>query len=185
MRHCSPCYLPILTCLALSLVSCARAPESYPPPAQFVMPPGAEPPVATQDPNRLLIAMADVDWKSYLVSGVIESPDGDDMRWCRPSVRFRLTPNDVQGLQFYMRFILHDLILRKSGSATIAISINGRELDRPRFVNGGEKEYIHPVPDGWLAPGRPVAIALDMDPPLVISAGDQLGILLHSIGFKK
>src|SRR5262249_54219902 len=154
-----------------------RAPESYSPPVQFSMPPGPEPAVPAPDPNRPLIAMADVDWKSHVLGGVLESPDGDEWRWCRPSARFRLTPDNVRGLPFYMRVILVDDSFRQSGAVTVAISINGHELARPRFANGGQHEYTHPVPEDWLAAGTPAAITLDVSPPLVTSGGDQLGVL--------
>ena len=161
-----------------------RPPDSYPLPKQFIMPSGPEPAVAMPDPNRLLIEMADLDWKSHALAGVLDGPDGEEMRWCRPSVRFRLTPKDVQGLSFYMRFILVDDLLRQSGAAALAVSINGRELDRAKLTNGGEQEYRHPVPNDWLAAGQPVTIAVDITPPLA-TPGGELGVLLRSIGFKK
>ncbi|HEV2690939.1 MAG TPA: hypothetical protein VGV35_20425 [Bryobacteraceae bacterium] len=137
------------------------------------------------EPNRLLIAMADADWKSHVVDGVLNGPDGATYQWTRPTASFRLTPNDVRALQFYMRFTLVDDSFRQTGAVTIAISINGHELDRPRMTNSGEREYVHGVPDGWITAGRPVTIALDVEPALITSRGDKLGVLLHSIGFKK
>ena len=67
---------------------------------------------------------------------------------------------------------------------TIAISINEHELDRLAIKDAGEHEYTHPAPEEWVQPGQPVTIALDVTPPLATSGG-ELGILLHSIGFKK
>jgi len=171
--------------LCLLTCSCVSAPDSYPPPAQFVMPSGPEPPAAMPDAFRPLINMADLDWKSHVLADVLDGPDSEEWRWCRPSPRFRITPNEIQGAQFYMRFIVVADILRKSGAVTVAISINGHELDRPRYVEDGEHEYTRAVPDGWLVANQPVTIALDVTPPLVTASGDKLGILLHSIGFKK
>ena len=171
--------------MCLALGACSRAPDSYPPPVQFVMPSGPEPAAALPGPNRPLLAMADADWKSHVLEGVLDGPDGESFRWCRPVARFRVTPNDVHVLQFYMRFIVVDDALRQTGAVTIAISINGHTLDRPRITTGGEQEYVHDVPQGWLVAREPVTIALDAQPGLVVSPTERLGVLLNSIGFRK
>ena len=174
----------IIPMLCLALVAC-RGPESYPPPAQFVMPSGPEPPATMPDPNRLLIAMADLDWKSHVIDGVLDGPDSENYRWCHPRALFRLTPTDIRSLVFYTRFILIDAQFRPAGVVTLTISINGHTLDRARFVKSGDQEYLRPVPEGWLTAGEPVIITLDLAPPLPVANGDQLGVLLHSIGFRK
>ena len=174
--------LALVPIVCLALIAC-REPESYPPPAQFVMPSGPEPAATMPDPNRPLIAMADLDWKTHVVDGVLDGPDGETFRWCHPKAEFRMAPTDVRGLVFYTRFILVDDQFR-NGAVTLTISINGHTLDRARMAKSGGQEYSRPVPDGWLVAGQPAIITLDLSPWLM-SNGEQLGVLLHSIGFKK
>jgi len=148
------------------------------------MPSGPEPAPTMPDPDRPMIAMGDLDWKSHVIDGVLDGPDGETYSWCHPKAQFRLTPKDVRGLVFYTRFIVVDAQFRQTGAVTLTISMNGHTLDHARIARGGDQDYERPVPSGWLTAGQPVIITLDLAPPLSFN-GDELGVLLHSVGFKR
>lgn len=179
MRH----WLLFTTLLGLG--SCARSPDSYPTPAQYVMPPGPEPPAPPVRRRQPVLAMAEPDVNAHILQDVIEEPDGQDWRWTRQHPKFSLSLKNAGNLNFYMRFAIVQETWRDTGPVTLTIRVNDQILDRPRFEKPGDFEYRRPAPADMLAARNPVVIAVDVDPPWTAPGGGKLGIYLHSIGFEK
>ena len=172
------------TVLLLGLCACHSAPDAYPPPAQYVMPSGPEPAAAELAFARPLLAMSDPDIRSHLLADVIAGPEGDEWRWTNAHPKFQVRLAAAEGLDFLMRFRVPRETLVASGPVTITIGLDGHVLDRPRFSSPDEHLYRRPVPPGVLAAGKPLVVALDVDPIWTSPDGTKLGILIHSLGFE-
>ncbi|MBI3693536.1 MAG: hypothetical protein HY238_01665 [Acidobacteria bacterium] len=171
--------------LAAALASCVRAPDSYPLPAQYVMPSGPESAAAKLDGPRPLLGMSDPDLESRIVQDVRPAPDGDDWRWTGEHPKFRLTLDDVTNLQFCLDLSMRPETLRDTGPVTLTIRINDALLDRPTFAWPGDQEYARAVPAGVLKGPGDVVVSLDVDRPWMAPDQVKLGIYLRSIGFRK
>ena len=174
-----------VTLASIAMCSCMRPPDAYPPPPQYVMPPGPEPPASTYIRTEPLLVMSEPDINPHILQDVIESPDGEEWRWTNQHPQLSLSLDRVEKLNFYMRFTLVAETLRDTGPVTLTIRIDDRVLARPKFDRPGNFEFRQAVPAAMLTTQRPVIIAVDVDPPWTSPEKTTLGIYLHSIGFQR
>jgi hypothetical protein len=170
--------------LLCSMWSCARPPESYPPPLQIVFPSGPEPVVTPPAGDRLLLAMSDPDVNSHILGDVYADREGAEWRFTGPHPRFRLHLQNSVNLGFYVRFFIHDESLAAHGQTSLSVDINGHRFGS-RFSLPGDMEYRHLIPENWITAPGPVDISLDVDPPWRFSDTTVYGLHLHSIGFER
>lgn len=174
----------LVAALLFAACSCARAPESYAPPLQVVLPNGPEPSVAVPA-SRLLLAMSDPDVNAHILRDVYAAPDGTEWRFTGLHPQFRFPVSERRDLDFYIRFLVGDDSLLARGPVEFSVEINGHRFRSYRFSFPGDTEYRHAVPDDWIAGPAPVDISLDIDPAWKLADGTVFGLYLHSIGFAR
>lgn len=147
---------------------CRSLPVSFPPPAQR---PAME--------ARHFVMMGDPDSGNFIVQGFRPKSEGE-WRWAldHPVLRFILP--EAGPLRFTMDFTLPDATFRMTGPVTLAISINGHPLDRPRYDHAGNYQYARPVPDDLLH--KPGENLVAIGPDKVATPG-KLGFVLIRAGF--
>lgn len=147
---------------------CSSLPVSFPPPAQR---PALE--------DRHFVMMGDPDAGSFIVQGFRAKSEGE-WRWAldHPVLRFILP--DAGLLQFAMDFTLPDATFQATGPVTLAISINGHLLDRPRYDHAGNYHYARAVPDALLHQPGENLVAIDPDK---VAMPGKLGFVLTRAGF--
>lgn len=175
----------MIALLSILILCACSHPEAFPPPAQVVMPSGPEPPAASENSARPLLAMSDADADAHILRDVPPARDDPDWRFTGPHPKFRLELHDVSHLVFYVRFFNHREALLARGPVTFAVEINNKQFRSERFSFEGDVEYRHPLPDGFMAKPGPVEISLDISPPWHYPGDGTVGVLLHSIGFQQ
>src|SRR5215510_9411383 len=153
-----------LLALILGVGACSRQPNSYPPPAQFVMPSGPEPRVPPQTGERLMLFMSDEDVGSYMTDDIKEGVEGYVYRPVGLHPKFRLNIERVSRFDFYIRFFNHEAALRERGPVSLVIGIRGRYFKTPGFSFGGSQKYRWIIPEGWITEPGPLELSLDIDP---------------------
>src|SRR2546423_2196370 len=174
----------IFVTAAGALQFCAPAPDSYPPPAQYKMPPGPEPAIPPLDPARALLEMSDADLEAHIVRDIFASHDETGWCWTGEHPAVRLNPGELKDTELYLRFAVPEQTFRVTGPVTVTVRIGDRVLDRFRIDRSREREYRRPVAAQDVA-SRPIVLSLDVAPTWISpSDGVRLGVLLHSIGFR-
>ena len=145
----------LLIPLALGLAGCGSTLE-YPPPAQKVMPTGPEPLLG---PN--IARMSDLSVDAAVVKDVLKADPGSAWRWTNqhPRLKAWFHPGDPQN--FYLRFTLAGVILKKIGPLTIRMIVNDHAFDARRFDKEQEYEYSKLVPAALLGPEDSAIVGFD------------------------
>jgi hypothetical protein len=165
----------------LLLTSCAKYPESYPPPEQRKF-------AAASDANVLgsIVRMGDLNAEAYFVKDIAMGLEGGAWRWTteEPTLKFYLETN--QNLRFVMDFAIADLTFKDTGPVTFSIFINGRLFDKARYDRPGEKHYEKPVPPGFFKPKSEVTVSVKPDKIWIAKDdGAKMGFILIRIGFEE
>ena len=180
--------LPHSSLLAIALIflacSCSRAPESYPPPVQVMLPPRPEPAVVLPV-SRLALAMSDPDIDTHVLRDVYAELHATEWRFTGLHPAFRFDFDERHNLDFYIRLLIGDDSLLARGPVEFTVNINGHRFRSYRFSYPGDTEYRHPVPDDWIAVAGPIDISLDINPPWRLPDGTVYGLFLNSIGFAR
>ena len=162
---------PAIILIAPSILlwaGCQSLPVSFAPPSQ-------RPALASGH----FVLMGDPAADSFIVQGFRARSEGS-WRWalCHPVLRFLLP--EIGPVKFTMDFTLPDGTFRETGPVSLAISVNGHVLDRPRYEHPGDYQYQHPVPEGWLHPNGENRVAIDPDK---CATPEKLGFVLARVGF--
>jgi len=155
-------------------------PDSYPPPAQIVMPAGAEPAIPAKTGPREFLAMSDPDVDAHILGDVFPPDDNVEWRYTGLHPRFRLDVRDQSRLVFYLRFFNPGDALRERGPVTVTVNINGQKATSQRFAYEADQEMRYRLIPGILTQPGPVEITLDISP-----AWHDYGLMIHSIGFER
>jgi hypothetical protein len=110
--------------------------------------------------------------------------EGDHHRWTagHPELRFRLA--SAKGLRLVIDFGILPDIMREMGPMTVAIRVNGRELDRTRYTEPGDKHFEKPVPAEWLRTDADTLVSMEIDPVWKSPHGlGDHGVGLMNMGF--
>ena len=123
--------------------------------------------------------MSDPAADSFIVGGFRAKSEGA-WRWAldRPVLRFTLP--ETGPLEFTMDFTLPEATFHETGPVTLAISINGKPLDRPHYDHAGDYHYAHSVPEAWLHPNSENLVAIVPDK---CATPEKLGFVLSRAGF--
>lgn len=123
--------------------------------------------------------MSDPHADDFIVQGFRDKSEGS-WRWTHdhPTLRFRLPESGP--LRFKMDFTLPEATFHETGPVTLAIAINGRPLDRPRFTQAGDYHYIHPVPEALLHRDGENLVSIEPDKT---ATAERLGFVLIRAGF--
>jgi len=164
--------------MALVLASCARLPESFPPPSQrqpLIVPPahGLGYYLSMDDPQAAL----------YLVQDFQDHGPGT-WRWAYAHPVLRFFVPDVPRLKFVMDFAIPERTFRETGPVTLTFRVNGALFGRFLCDHPGELHLSQPVPRELLHPAAINLVAIDPHPVWVSKAdGGKLGFILSRAGF--
>jgi len=174
-----------LIALAFVFILSSCTPPPYAPPPQVKLPQGPEPPI-TRDPKAgLILAMSDPDANDHILADMFPGDVGSEWRFTGLHPKFRLDVRHTAPLYFYLRFSVTDEMVRDRGPVTIAIAIDGKPFQAPRFTTNGEREYRWPVPDGLVPAAGVIAVSLDISPPWRAPDGNLYGVFLNTVGFEE
>jgi hypothetical protein len=158
--------------------SCARQPETYPPPEQ-------RPPLTLPPPTPFghFVSMKDPNAGAYIVADIADRGPGP-WRWAYSHPVLRFFVPAVPRVSFAMDFSLPERTFRETGPVTLTFLVNGAFLDRYRCDDPGEQHYSHSVPSAMVRPNEVNVVAIDPDPVWISkSDGGRLGFILSRAGF--
>lgn len=166
---------------ALALAGCSREPDWYAPPIQ-------RQPLAVSEPAFVgsYVYMGNPNADAYIVHDVAAASEGGTWRWTyrRPELQFYLAT--AGHLRFVMEFAIPDSTFAETGPVTLAVSINGRLLDRFRYEKPGSYTLDKPVPAGYLKPDAINRVTIEPDKIWTSREdGATLGFILTSAGFQE
>lgn len=163
---------PPVLILALTFLwaGCHSLPISFAPPQQ-----------RPALPTGNFVLMSDPTADSYIVQG-FRAHSETTWRWAydHPVLRFSLP--ETGALKFEMDFTLPDATFHQTGPVTLAISVNGRPLDRPRYDHPGDYHYQHEVPEAMLRANGENRVAIDVNKS---ATPEHLGFVLTRAGFSE
>ena len=123
--------------------------------------------------------MSDPAADQFIVQGFRAKSEGS-WRWALDHPVLRFTLPETGALQFTMDFTLPEATFRQTGPVSLAISVNGAPLDRPRYDRPGDYHYQHPVPENRLRPNGENLVAIVPDR---CATPEKLGFVLGRAGF--
>jgi hypothetical protein len=167
----------VLAAVAVLTVSCVPTPEYYSPPPPHVHS-GADTAVGLLD---AYFRVEDPDAQMFLVKDV-EALEGS-FRWTHAEPEFRFFLNSTAKVKFTMEFSVHDVTFKDTGPLSIALLVNGREIDTVRYDEPGRKLYVKPVPSELLRRNEENRVLVRVLNPWRTGDGAVLGIILHAAGF--
>jgi hypothetical protein len=129
-----------------------------------------------------MVMMSDRRADAYIVGGFRPASEGP-WRWAndRPVLRFYLP--DSGPLQLVFDLTLPEPTFALTGPVSIAIAVNGREIDRIHCDRAGSYSYRHPVGDECLRRKAINMVALTPDKTALRQGGEKLGFVLSRAGF--
>lgn len=161
------------------LSGCTNIPDTYAPPVQRRPLTGPEP-----SPVTHFVAMNAPNAEAHFVHGVSRHLEAGAWRWLEPRAELVFRLDTRSHLRYVMEFAIPEVTFAQRGPVRIAIRINGRLLDEPRYQRGGEFRYEKPVPAEWLRTDIHNFVTLEIDKPWIAPGdGARLGFILKSVGF--
>lgn len=161
------------------LAGCTSIPDTYAPPVQRRPMTGPEP-----SPVTHFVSMKDAGAEAHFLSGVSPHLEVGSWRWTEPRAELVFRLSQVRNLRFVMEFAIPEITFAQRGPVSIAISVNGRLLARPRYERGGEFRFEQAVPAEWLRTDMHNHVTLEIDKAWVAPEdGARLGFILKSAGF--
>jgi hypothetical protein len=119
-----------------------------------------------------------------VVKGVLVGDPKADGYWTLDESEFRFELSSTQHNVFRERFYLPAETLKQTGPLIVDFYVNGRLLDRARFVKDGDVTYQQAVPMGWLKTGSLTTVRMRVHNPYIAPRdGARLGVLLRSAAF--
>lgn len=170
---------PALIPLVL-LSGCAPIPDSYPPPFQR---PGAV--EVEPDPVGPIAVMANPDAEAYFVQDIARHLEGT-WRWAnkRPTVRLRL--QELKPAKLFWEFSIAGVTFDKTGPVTVSFFVNGKQVDRVRYAEPGDKRFEKDIPASLLRTDDYNIVAAEADRYWVAEAdGVILSFTLTRIGLSQ
>ena len=165
--------------LLVFLCSCARYPESYPPPEQ-------RHPVAGGNPNpiSMMVTMSDADAAVHFVKDIdLEPPPGTVWRWAGPQATLKILALSTRNVKFSADFTLWPTAFEQTGPVELTFVVNTRQLDKVRYTTPGDKHFLKPIPEEWLTTEIESTISIAIDKMYVGEDGKKFGFILSSAGF--
>jgi hypothetical protein len=169
--------------LAGALCSCARYPESYPPPEQRHPAEGANP-----DSESMLLEMSSPGASRHIVKDIDIDLAGPSnlWRWTKQNPTVKILAVTTQNLKLAIDFTLWDIAFRQTGPVELTFVVNGRRLDKIRYSTPGEKHFEKPIPPDWLASDVESTISVSIDKLYIAPQdGAKFGFILSRIGFSR
>lgn len=165
--------------LCLFVAGCTNIPDTYAPPVQRRPMTGPEP-----SPLTHFIPMNAVNAEAHFVRGVSRHLEAGSWRWVEPRAELMFRLSSTQHLRYVMEFAIPEVTFAQRGPVNVTVCINGHELERQRYVKGGEFRLEKPVPPEWLRTDLHNYVTLEIDKPWVAPGdGARLGFILRSAGF--
>jgi hypothetical protein len=163
--------------LLLCLSACERLPESYPPPEQRHPVAGLNP-----GPEAMLVEMASPDANLYIVKDIY-GLGGSPWRWTSQNPTIKVLVLSTEKLKLSADYALWDDGFKQTGPVELSFFVNGKLLDKVRYVTPGVKHFEKPVPADWLAPDMEIPISFSVD-KLYVSPRDgmKFGVILTRLG---
>jgi len=167
--------------LAAALCSCARYPESYPPPEQRRAPEGINP-----DSAPMLVEMSNPGASWHIVKDIDPGEPGAQWRWTKQNPTVKILAVTTQGMKLTVDFTLWDVAFRQTGPVELTFLVNGKPLDKIRYTTPGEKHFEKPIPPDWLATDVESMISISVDKLYIAPQdGAKFGFILSRIGFSR
>jgi hypothetical protein len=173
----------VIVCGLMMLTGCGRVPDSYAIPAQYAMPPGADPSVLPGDPNRPFLVVSEPDASNFFVRDIVDTRDGVEFRATGADPAFRFPAVQPGQAYFHVRYYVHPDQVRIKGVVTLTVLINGRRLGQLTSLQQGVFDQRLPILPGMLTSAGPVELTIHVDP--LWGDKGEYGILIHSVGFEE
>jgi hypothetical protein len=166
-----------LAIIVLSLCSCDRLPETYPPPEQ------RQPQALLPDPAAMMVDMSDPDASQHVVKDIYDAP-GQPWRWTAKQPTVKVLVYATENVKLSTDFAIWDDGFKKTGPLELSFLVNGHLLGEEKYITPGYKHFEKAVPADWLSPDTESTIAVDVD-KLYVSPldGAKFGFILTRIGF--
>ena len=132
------------------------------------------------------VAMNDPRAGAHLMRDISRFVEGEGWRWAgqRPQMRFYLEA--ASNLRFCLDFSIPEATFKDTGPMALAYLINGRPLDKVRYLQAGVQHYEKPVPESLLRAGQENLVEIEPDKVWTSKDdGAKLSILLIRAGFVK
>jgi hypothetical protein len=133
-------------------------------------------------PDVPLLVMGTTSAAENVVGGM--SDEESEWPWSDEHPRFRCFLRDRGPWQFILQFFATNDTLKDTGPVTVTVSINGAPFSKFLVEKAGIARYEHDVPAENPLSGR-ADIDLTINPFWTSTDGTRLGILIHSIGFRR
>jgi hypothetical protein len=160
----------------IGISGCARAPESYPIPAQYQPVSGPE-----QLSYDHFVRAADPDARSYFIKDVRDLEG--DFRWTLANPEFRFFLKRTEGLRFKLEFGVNSVTLRDVGPLEFTIEINDHLLGKVHETTPGLRSFEAKVPAAWLTPNEDAIVRMRVSNPWPARKETDLGFVFYAAGF--
>jgi|FLYL01.1.fsa_nt_gi hypothetical protein len=163
---------------AFMLAGCMNTPDVYAPPIQRRPMAGEMSP-----PIGHFVSVSDPNAERYFVRDV-RILEANSYRWTGKNPTFRFLLQSTKNLKFLMEFSISGETMKVTGPLTMAVSVNGRLLDRVTYSEPGPKLFEKPVEESWLSEDSETIVSVEFDKVYIAEAdGVQLGVTLSRAGF--
>ena len=125
-----------------------------------------------------------MEWAKIL-SGVSEGDPKSEYRWTGPESSFEFRLEQSGNLIFRTEYFVSDKVLAQTHPQTVILTINDVVLHRHLESAPGIKQWSVPIPADLLLKMPTTRVTLTVKPPYIETNGEQLGILLHRVGFAR
>jgi hypothetical protein len=172
-----------ILCIVLAgvLCSCARYPESYPPPEQRHPAEGVNP-----DSASMLVEMSDAGASLHIVKDIDPGEPGAQWRWTKQNPTVKILAVTTEDLKLSVDLTLWDVAFRQTGPVELTFLVNGHTLDKIRYTTPGAKHFEKPIPPDWLASDVESTVSITVDKLYTAPQdGAKFGFILSQIGFSR
>jgi hypothetical protein len=166
-----------LVCLCLA--ACDRLPESYPPPEQRQPVAGLSP-----GPDAMLVSMDGTAADPLIVKDIYGSSTGVPWRWTKQAPTVRVLVLSTENIKFSADFAIWDDGFKITGPVEISFLVNGKLLEKVRYMTPGNKHFEKPVPADWLVENGEASVAMSVDKPYTARDGAKFGVILARLGLR-
>ena len=125
-----------------------------------------------------------MDWAKIL-SGVREGDPKSEYRWTGPECSFEFRLEQSSNLVFRAEYYVSDKVLAQTHAQTVILTVNDVVQHRILEAAPGIRHWSVPVAADLISKSPSTRVTLTVRPPYIETNGEQLGILLHRVGFAR
>jgi len=135
-------------------------------------------------PDAMMVAMDNSDADRLIVKDIYGGT-GVSWRWTKQEPTVRVPVLSAENIKFSADFALWDDAFKITGPVEISFLVNGKLLDKVRYITSGDKHFEKLVPADWLAGNAEATVAMSVDKLYIAPRdGAKFGVILARLGLK-